>query len=253
MPAPLFPVFIKLADRPCLVVGAGEIAKAKIASLLEAGARVLVIAPEAAPEIQVLAASKTISWQKRRYRASDLDGAFLAIAATSDTAVNNVVFAQAQRLGVLCNAVDDPPNCDFYFPAVVRRGDLQIAISTAGESPAFAQNLRRAFEEAFDLHLGDWLGAIGQVRREILATYPASEARKRALHVLATHEPSESQDGLEGTGVQPPAKASDERKVGAKTVGSGTQDAIDRAEQIPGVRTAAVSTQTIEKSSGNAQ
>jgi precorrin-2 dehydrogenase / sirohydrochlorin ferrochelatase len=194
MPAPLFPVFIKLADRPCLVVGAGEIAKAKIASLLEAGARVLVVAPEAAPEIRALATSKKIGWQKRRYQASDLEGAFLAIAATSDTAVNNAVFCEAQRRGILCNAVDDPPNCDFYFPAVVRRGDLQIAISTAGESPAFAQKLRRAFEDAFDQHLGDWLGAIGQVRREILAAYPASEARKRALHVLATGESSESPD-----------------------------------------------------------
>lgn len=194
MPAPLFPVFIKLADRPCLVVGAGEIAKAKIASLLEAGARVLVVAPEAAPEIQALATSTKISWEKRRYLASDLEGAFLAIAATSETAVNNAVFSEAQRLGILCNAVDDPPNCDFYFPAVVRRGDLQVAISTAGESPAFAQKLRCAFENAFDLHLGDWLSAIGQVRREILAAYPVSEARKRALHVLATGESSGSPD-----------------------------------------------------------
>jgi precorrin-2 dehydrogenase / sirohydrochlorin ferrochelatase len=193
MPAPLFPVFIKLEHRRCLVVGAGEIAKAKIASLLEAGARVLVLAPEAAPEIQTLAASNRITWQRRKYQGSDLDGAFLVIAATSDRAVNHSVFARARHLGILCNAVDDPPNCDFYFPAVVRRGDLQVAISTTGESPAFAQKLRRALENAFDQHFGDWLGAIGQVRREILAAYPASEARKRALLSLASSDGRESQ------------------------------------------------------------
>ena len=193
MPIPLFPIFIKLEGRSCLVVGAGEIAKAKIDSLLEAGARITVVAPDGEPEIQGLAVAGRIAWQKRSYQASDLQGAFLVIAATSDTAVNDSVFIAARRLGILCNAVDDPPNCDFYFPAVVRRGDLQLAISTAGESPAFAQKLRRAFENAFDQHLGDWLGAIGQVRREILGAYPASEARKRALHLLANSDPGELQ------------------------------------------------------------
>ena len=199
MPTPLFPIFIKLEGRSCLVVGAGEIAKAKIDSLLEAGARITVVAPDGEPEIQGLAVAGRIAWQKRSYQASDLQGAFLVIAATSDTVVNNSVFVEARRLGILCNAVDDPPNCDFYFPAVVRRGDLQLAISTAGESPAFAQKLRRAFENAFDQHLGDWLGAIGQVRREILGAYPASEARKRALHLLANSDDrAESQQSADG-------------------------------------------------------
>lgn len=199
MPTPLFPIFIKLEGRSCLVVGAGEIAKAKIDSLLEAGARITVVAPDGEPEIQGLAVAGRIAWQKRSYQASDLQGAFLVIAATSDTVVNDSVFIAARRLGILCNAVDDPPNCDFYFPAVVRRGDLQLAISTAGESPAFAQKLRRAFENAFDQHLGDWLGAIGQVRREILGAYPASEARKRALHLLANSDPGELQQSAHDT------------------------------------------------------
>ena len=199
MPAPLFPIFIKLEGRPCLVVGAGEIAKAKIDALLEACARITVVAPDVEPEIQAFAASERIVWQKRKYQHSDLRGVFLVIAATSDTAVNNSVFAAARRLGILCNAVDDPPNCDFYFPAIVRRGDLQVAISTAGESPAFAQRLRGTFESAFDQHLGDWLGAIGQIRREILASYPASEARKRALHLLANGDPGESQQSANNT------------------------------------------------------
>ena len=194
MNAPLFPVFIKLENRACLVVGAGEIAKAKIASLLEAGARVRVVAPQALPEIETLTEENRLTWDDRRYQASDLDGVFMVVAATSDSAVNKTVFTQARQLGILCNAVDDPPNCDFYFPAVVRRGDLQIAISTAGESPAFAQKLRRAFEEALDRSLGNWLAAVGQIRREILASFPVSEARKRALHVLANGGASESFD-----------------------------------------------------------
>jgi precorrin-2 dehydrogenase len=199
MPAPLFPVFIKLEGRPCLVVGAGEIAKAKIDSLLEAGARITVVAPHAEPEIQAFAAAHRITWRKRGYQTSDLEGAFLVIAVTSASSVNHAVFIQARRLGILCNAVDDPPNCDFYFPAVVRRGNLQVAISTAGESPAFAQKLRRAFESAFDRQLGDWLAAIGQVRREILAAYPASEARKRVLHLLANSDPFESRQQTDST------------------------------------------------------
>jgi precorrin-2 dehydrogenase len=195
MSAPLFPVFIKLADRPCLVVGAGEIALAKIYSLLQSGARITVVAPEAKSAIREMARSGRLVWNKRKYQASDLAGAFLAIAGTSDFALNHEVFVEAERRGILCNAVDDPPNCDFYFPAVVRRGDLQIAISTAGESPAFAQKLRCALENALDFNVGDWLAAIGQIRRDILAAYPASEARKRALHVLATGsapEPAEN-------------------------------------------------------------
>jgi precorrin-2 dehydrogenase/sirohydrochlorin ferrochelatase len=188
MAAPLFPVFIKLAGRRCLVVGAGEIALAKVYSLLLSEARITVVAPEAKSAIREMARSGRLVWIKRKYQPSDLAEAFLAIAATSDFALNHAVFAEADRRGILCNAVDDPPNCDFYFPAVVRRGDLQIAISTAGESPAFAQKLRCALENALDFNVGDWLAAIGQIRRDILASYPASEARKRALHVLANGE-----------------------------------------------------------------
>jgi precorrin-2 dehydrogenase / sirohydrochlorin ferrochelatase len=192
MAAPLFPVFIKLADRPCLVVGAGEIALAKIYSLMQSSARITVVAPEAKSAIREMARSGRLVWNKRKYQPSDLAGAFLAIAGTSDFALNHEVFVEAERRGILCNAVDDPPNCDFYFPAIVRRGDLQIAISTAGESPAFAQKLRCALENALDFNVGDWLAAIGQIRRDILASYPASEARKRALHVLANGSAPES-------------------------------------------------------------
>ncbi len=188
MPASLFPLFLKLEGRPCLVVGAGTIAASKIASLLEAGANVTVVAPWASDELRKLADDGKFRWLAREYEARDLDSVFLVIAATSDSSVNRAVFLEAQRLGILCNAVDDPPHCDFYFPAVVRRGDLQIAISTAGQSPALAQRLRRELEEVFDESAGDWVRELGERRREILATRAPSEERKQLLVELAYSE-----------------------------------------------------------------
>jgi precorrin-2 dehydrogenase/sirohydrochlorin ferrochelatase len=182
----LFPAFIKLTGRPCLVVGAGTIAEAKIISLLDADARVTVVAPEADEAVRELASSDRISWIPRVFLPGDLQGIFLVVAATSSNEVNHAVYLEAQARGILCNAVDDPPNCDFYFPAVVRRGALQIAISTSGESPALAQRLRQEFEESFDESLGDWVAQLGAIRRDILATHPSSEERKKRLHELAS-------------------------------------------------------------------
>jgi precorrin-2 dehydrogenase/sirohydrochlorin ferrochelatase len=108
--------------------------------------------------------------------------------------VNRAVFLESQKRGILCNAVDDPPHCDFYFPAVVRRGDLQIAISTAGESPSVAQRFRREIEGALDETVGDWLHFVGALRRHIMATQPPSEARKKLLNLLAYSEICDSID-----------------------------------------------------------
>ena len=188
MAPPLLPIFVKLSGRQCLVVGAGSVGAAKIAALLEAGARVTVVAPEANLEVRELAAAGKLRWRPRPFRPLDLDGQFLVIAATPAREVNHAVFAEAQTRGILCNAVDDPPNCDFYFSAVVRRGDLQVAVSTAGESPAVAQMLRNEIEAALDESVGDWLSAVGDARREIMATHPPSDERKRALHLLAHTE-----------------------------------------------------------------
>ncbi len=107
------------------------------------------------------------------------------VAATDDPAVNRAVFAEATASGVLCNAVDDPPFCDFYFPSVVRRGDLQLAISTAGNSPALAQQLRKELNEQLPLDLGDWLADLGNLRREVVAAEPLNESRRLLLHELA--------------------------------------------------------------------
>ena len=139
----LFPIFLKISARPCIVIGAGNLAESKIESLQAAHAKVTVIAPEARPRIVDLAGAGEVEWLQREYAEGDLTGHFLVVAATNNPAVNRAVYKEATEKNVLCNAVDDPPFCDFYFPSVVRRGDLQIAISTAGASPALAQRLRK--------------------------------------------------------------------------------------------------------------
>ena len=184
----LFPMFLKLAGRRCVVVGAGTIARPKIESLLRAGARVTVIAPEAKPEIERWAADAKIAWHRREFVAQDLDDAFLVVAATNLKAVNHAVAEAARARGILCNSVDDPPDCDFYYPSVVERGDLQIAVSTAGKSPALAQQLREELSAMLPEDIGPWLDALGEQRLRVLAALPAGEDRTQLLHQLARRE-----------------------------------------------------------------
>ena len=181
----LLPVFLRLERRSCLVVGAGTVALAKIESLLGAGASIQVVAPEATARVRELAAAGDLKWERRVFEAADLEGIFVVIAATNSSATNHAVYEEALRRNVLCNAVDDPPNCDFYFGSVARRGDLQIAISTAGESPALAQRLRREIDAQLPGDLGGWLEELGGLRREIRAAAPAGEGRNLLLHELA--------------------------------------------------------------------
>jgi precorrin-2 dehydrogenase/sirohydrochlorin ferrochelatase len=184
----LFPIFLKLTGRPCIVIGAGEIAESKIDSLRAAEARVTVIAPVASARIVAMAEAGEIVWRRREYKQGDLAGQFLVFAATNNPAVNRAVFAEAEAAGILVNAVDDPPFCDFYFPSVVRRGELQIAISTAGASPALAQRLRKEIDALLPLDAGEWLAELGNLRREILQREPANAARRELLHQLASRE-----------------------------------------------------------------
>jgi precorrin-2 dehydrogenase/sirohydrochlorin ferrochelatase len=184
----LFPIFLKLAARRCVVIGAGNLAESKIESLQAAHAKVRVIAPAARPRIADLAAAGEIEWLQREYVAGDLSGHFLVVAATNDAAVNRSVYKEAVEKNVLCNAVDDPPFCDFYFPSVVRRGDLQIAISTAGASPALAQRLRKEINAQLPLDVGDWVTDLGNLRREVTQMEPLNEERRWLLHQLAQRE-----------------------------------------------------------------
>jgi len=184
----LFPVFMKLRGRTCLVVGAGRAGEPKIQGLLAAGASVNVVAPKGTEAVVQWACAGKINWQARSFEPSDLDGVFLVVAATASRLLNENVYREAQRRGVLCNAVDDPPHCDFYYPAVVNRGELQIAISTNGHSPALAQRLRRELEQQFGPEYTRWVEALGRERQRLFARPLDPEERRRILHGLVTQE-----------------------------------------------------------------
>jgi len=188
----LLPIFLKLEGRRCLLVGAGTVALEKIGTLLKTGLRLRVIAPEAREEVRELAAEGKIEWVQREFEPADLDGNFIAIAATDVPEVNAAVYREALARGIPTNSVDDIPNCDFFFGSVVSRGDLQIAISTGGESPAVAQRLRREIDEQLPQDLGQWLAKLGGLRREVLAAHPRSEERRLLLHELAQRQICES-------------------------------------------------------------
>jgi uroporphyrin-III C-methyltransferase len=191
------PIFLQLDGRTGLLVGAGAVALEKIGTLLKTGIHLRVVAPEACEEIRALAAEGKLEWIPRVFTPSDLDSIFIAIAATNTPQVNASVYEAAVQRGVLCNSVDDIPHCDFFFGSIVQRGPLQVAISTSGESPAFAQRLRREIDAQLPQTIGPWLTELGAQRREILATEPAGEARKALLHTLANQPipPAQPQEG----------------------------------------------------------
>lgn len=189
----MFPIFLKLESRPCLVVGAGTVAEGKIQGLLAERASVKVVAPEATSQVRLWASAGLIEWYQREFESADLEGKFLVIVATSSRDVNTRVFTEAHAQGILCNAVDDPPNCDFYYPAVVRRGDLQIAISTGGHSPALAQRIRQELEQQFGPEYESWLVELGKQREELAASDLDPEVRKRILHELASRSSFDAQ------------------------------------------------------------
>ncbi len=184
----LFPIFLKLMNRPCLVVGAGRVGEPKIASLLAAEAAVRVVAPEATEAVRQWARTGRLDWQPRCFDPADLNGKFLVVVATPLLELNDSIYREAQQRGVLCNVVNDPPRCDFYYPAVVNRGELQIAISTNGRSPALAQRLRQELEQQFGPEYEAWLEALGRKRQSLFALAIDSEERRRLLHNLVTHE-----------------------------------------------------------------
>jgi len=180
-----FPMMVSLDGRKCLVVGAGKIAADKIAGLLKHGAQVTVVSPQAVTRIKQQVREGKLSWRRRKFSPRDVDGVFLTIAATNSIPVNEAVFQACQARGVLCNAVDDPERCDFYYPAVVRRGPLQIAISTNGQSPALAARLRRELEEQFGPEWSAWVEHVGQIRRDILGRKLTPADRRKHLLDMA--------------------------------------------------------------------
>lgn len=188
----LFSMFVKLAGRQVLVVGAGKVGEPKIAGLLDTGAHIRVVALEAGPVVRGWAREGKIDLEIRHFKADDLDGAFLAVVATSSRTLNERVYDEAQRRGVLCNVVDVPDLCDFYYPSVVRRGDLQIAVSTAGNSPSLAQKIRQQLEKQFGPAYAEWVRELGETRKLILASDLDKEQKLELLHSLASRQAVEA-------------------------------------------------------------
>jgi precorrin-2 dehydrogenase/sirohydrochlorin ferrochelatase len=185
-------MFTKLAGRQCLVVGAGRIGEPKIAGLLETSARVRVVALDASPVVRQWACEGQITLELRAFSPNDLDGAFLVVAATNTRSLNERVYHEAQKRGVLCNVVDVPDLCDFFYPAVVRRGDLQIAISTAGQSPSLAQKIRQQLELQFGPGYAEWVAELGETRKLILASDLDKQRKLELLRSLASREAVEA-------------------------------------------------------------
>jgi precorrin-2 dehydrogenase/sirohydrochlorin ferrochelatase len=188
----LFPMFVKLNSKQCLVVGAGNIGEPKIAGLLETGARIRVVALEASQNVREWARERKIELELRAFSPDDLDGAFLVVVATNSRSLNEYVYREAQRRGALCNVVDVPDLCDFFYPAVVRRGDLQIAVSTNGRSPSLAQKIRQQLEKQFGPAYAEWVAELGETRRLILASDLDKERKLDLLHSLASREAFEA-------------------------------------------------------------
>lgn len=162
-----YPVFLDVAGKPAVVIGGGSIAAQKVEGLLQAGADVTVISPKLSPELQRLVTAGRLAHVARNYQNGDLQGFALAFVATDDRSVNAEVTAEAREYRVLVNAVDDPPNCDFIMPSIVRKGDIIVAISTSGGSPAMARKLREQMEEFFSEEDAELLALASEVRKEL--------------------------------------------------------------------------------------
>ena len=173
-----YPVYLNLRGRRCVIVGGGTVAEGKISRLLDSGADICVVSPDATPGIRQFVADGAVRWEQRKYERGDLEGAFIAIAATNLREVNRRIFEEAEERGVMLNAVDDPPNCSFIAPSIVQRGPVTVAISTGGVSPALARKLRESLQASEDLAWAD-LSSVMSVARSHL----------REVELLSTIDP----------------------------------------------------------------
>jgi precorrin-2 dehydrogenase/sirohydrochlorin ferrochelatase len=165
--ANFYPVFLNLTGRRCVIIGGGQIAEGKISKLLDSGAKIIVISPDATQGIRGFAEQGQIEFQLRKYQEGDLQGAFLVIAATNDRVVNQEIFEEAEKQGILLNAVDDMPRCSFIAPSIVEKGPVTVAISTGGASPALARKLRETMEVSSALGWADATGVLSKARQVI--------------------------------------------------------------------------------------
>jgi precorrin-2 dehydrogenase/sirohydrochlorin ferrochelatase len=186
---PLYIACLRLSGRSCLVVGGGDVGLEKVEGLLACDGQVTLIAPDAVPELAEYAQEGSIKWERRAFTDADLDGRFLAIAATNDTDVNIEVYEGAERRAMLVNVVDVPPLCNFILPAIVRSGPLAIAISTAGASPALAKRMKREIAESFGEPYARLAVMLNDARGWAKATLPTYQDRKEFFEGIVNGDP----------------------------------------------------------------
>jgi len=203
-----YPIFVNLKDQPCTVIGGGKIAEGKVEGLLDAGAMITVISPALTPALQNLADEKQFTYIERIYQNGDLDGAFMVICATDQNDINHRVWLDASENHQLVNVVDDTPRCNFIAPAILRKGDLSIAISTGGKAPAMAVRLKEFLDKNIGPEYARFLELAGQLRSPLAKHIPDFETRKAlwyqildagVLDLLSQGNESEAMDLISNT------------------------------------------------------
>jgi len=179
-----YPVYLDIKNRNCLVIGGGSVGTRKVMTLLACGANVTVVSTDATEELHQLSKNGEIKLKERPFQTTDLDDRFLVIGATDNQKLNFNIHAEAERRGLLCNIADRPKACNFILPSIVNRGDLIIAISTSGKSPAFAKKLRKHLEKEFGDEYAKFLNLMGAIRQKLLSQDHKPEAHKHLFEQL---------------------------------------------------------------------
>lgn len=179
-----YPIYLQLQGQPCVVIGGGRIAEGKVDGLLAAGGRVTVVSPDLTLHLRELVERHAITHLARPYQPGDLAGAFLIICATDQTEINHQVWQEATANGQLVNVVDDTPRCNFIAPAILRNGDLTIAISTGGKAPALAVRLKERLQKELGLEYERFLELAGQLREPLSRHVPDFETRRALWYEL---------------------------------------------------------------------
>lgn len=183
-----YPLFLEVAGRKCVIVGGGRVAERKASGLLRAGADLTVISPEITGGLSKKKKKGLIGHFARALRGGDLKGALLVIAATDSAAENERAASLARKAGAMVNVVDTPSLCDFIVPSTVRRGPLQIAVSTSGASPAMARAIRKELEGLYGREFGEYLKGLEKIRRKTVSEIEDSKERRRKLKALASED-----------------------------------------------------------------
>ena len=179
-----YPLYLDIQNRKCLVVGGGSVGTRKVMTLMDCGASVTVVSPDFTTQLFQLADTRAIKLKKRPYRSSDIDGIFLVIGATNNEELNRQISEDAQRLNKLCNIVDRPEACNFILPSFINRGDLIIAVSTSGKSPALSKKLRKDLENKFGQEYAEFLRLMGVIRQKLLSKNRDSKTHKYLFEQL---------------------------------------------------------------------